>query len=452
MKTHSSQKDSPQFQPRFSLLNYLRPRRPAKMLVRTTISVIVIGSLLLYQALVAQDDKQDTSNQTSEQKQIQRLEKRVKDLEEQLLKNQESLDQNKLNVNQPLKTTVLQHPIDVAFLNYKDRKRILITGGAGFVGSHLTDKLMLAGHEVIVADNMFTGRKRNVEHWIGHPNFDLINHDIVNPLYIEVDEVYHLASPASPPHYMYNPVKTIKTNTVGTVNALGLAKRVNAKILIASTSEVYGDPEVHPQSETYWGHVNPIGPRACYDEGKRVAETLAYAYAKQSNVKIRVARIFNTYGPRMHMNDGRVVSNFILQALEKEPMTIYGDGSQTRSFQYVSDLVDGLIMLMNSNYTGPVNLGNPSEHTIKEFATLIKDQVGSSSQIVHKSAVEDDPQRRRPDISLAKKVLDWEPRVTLKQGLQKTIDYFRKELSRKHYSDGTGVHPNEYQVNHENYV
>merc|ERR1712203_14484 len=273
-------------------------------------------------------------------------------------------------------------------------KRILITGGSGFVGSHLTDRLMLAGHEVIVADNMFTGRKRNVEHWIGHPNFDLINHDIVNPLYIEVDEIYHLASPASPPHYMYNPVKTIKTNTVGTVNALGLAKRVNAKILIASTSEVYGDPEVHPQSETYWGHVNPIGPRACYDEGKRVTETLAYAYAKQSKVQIRVARIFNTYGPRMHMNDGRVVSNFILQALEKEPMTIYGDGSN----------------------------------------------------IVHKAAVEDDPKRRRPDISLAKKVIDWQPRVSLKQGLEKTIDYFRKELSRKHYSDGIGVHPDEYQI------
>ena len=224
---------------------------------------------------------------------------------------------------------------------------------------------MLAGHEVIVADNMFTGRKRNVEHWIGHPNFDLINHDIVNPLYIEVDEIYHLASPASPPHYMYNPVKTIKTITKGTDNALDLAKRVNAKILIASTSEVYGDPEVHPQSETYWGHVNPIGPRACYDEGKRVAETLAYAYNKQSKVQIRVARIFNTYGPRMHMNDGRVVSNFILQALEEEPITIYGDGKQTRSFQYVSDLVDGLIKLMESNYTGPVNIGNPIEHNIE---------------------------------------------------------------------------------------
>merc|ERR1712108_33930 len=235
--------------------------------------------------------------------------------------------------------------------------------------------LMLDGHEVFVVDNYFTGRKRNIEQWLGHENFEMLHHDIVNPLFIEVDEIYHLASPASPPHYMYNPVKTIKTNTVGTVNMLGLAKRTKARTLIASTSEVYGDPEVHPQSETYWGHVNPIGPRACYDEGKRVAETLAFAYAKQSNVSIRVARIFNTYGPRMHMNDGRVVSNFILQALEEEPITIYGDGSQTRSFQYVSDLVEGLIKLMDSNETGPVNIGNPIEHTIEEFATLIKSEV-----------------------------------------------------------------------------
>jgi len=409
---------------------------------RTTVSVIVISSLLLYKALVAQEetDSKNTEKLSNDVK-IQKLEKRVRELES-LLNSKPDLHPTSDHIH----AKYHQHPIDVAFLNYKDRKRILITGGAGFVGSHLTDRLMLAGHEVIVADNMFTGRKRNVEHWIGHPNFDLINHDIVNPLYIEVDEIYHLASPASPPHYMYNPVKTIKTNTVGAVNALGLAKRVNAKILIASTSEVYGDPEVHPQSETYWGHVNPIGPRACYDEGKRVAETLAYAYAKQSKVQVRVARIFNTYGPRMHMNDGRVVSNFILQALQEEPITIYGDGKQTRSFQYVSDLVDGLIKLMNSNYTGPVNLGNPTEHKIEEFATLIKEEIGSDSTIEHKEAVEDDPRRRRPDISLAKKVLDWEPRVSLKQGLAKTIDYFRKELSRKHYSDGNDVHPNEYQV------
>jgi len=427
----------------FSLFNYLRPRRPATMILRTTVSVIVLSSLLLYRALSADNVNNNPEKNNDDKTRIQRLEQRVEELEEQL---QAKRDTQIPKVASKSIFSNHQHPIDVTFLNYKDRKRILITGGAGFVGSHLTDRLMLAGHEVIVADNMFTGRKRNVEHWIGHPNFDLVNHDIVNPLYIEVDEIYHLASPASPPHYMYNPVKTIKTNTVGTVNALGIAKRVNAKILIASTSEVYGDPEVHPQSETYWGHVNPIGPRACYDEGKRVAETLAYAYAKQSKVQIRVARIFNTYGPRMHMNDGRVVSNFVLQALEEEPMTIYGDGSNTRSFQYVSDLVDGLIKLMNSNYTGPVNIGNPTEHTIQEFATLIKAEVGSSSNIVHKAAVEDDPKRRRPDISLAKKVIDWQPRVSLKQGLEKTIDYFRKELSRKHYSDGIGVHPDEYQI------
>lgn len=318
----------------------------------------------------------------------------------------------------------------VKYLNYKNRKRILITGGAGFVGSHLVDVLMKQGHEVVVADNFFTGRKRNVEQWLGHPNFELIHHDIVNSLFIEVDEIYHLASPASPPHYMYNPVKTIKTNTMGTINMLGLAKRVMAKVLVASTSEVYGDPTVHPQPETYWGHVNPIGPRACYDEGKRVSETLSYAYAKQEKVNVRVARIFNTYGPRMHMNDGRVVSNFILQALQNQTITVYGNGKQTRSFQYVSDLVDGMILLMESNYTQPINIGNPVEHSIEEFASIIKGLVGGRSEIIKSQAVEDDPQRRKPDIARAKKYLNWEPKVSLKDGLQRTIDYFKMELER----------------------
>uniref|UniRef100_A0A3B3YEL4 UDP-glucuronic acid decarboxylase 1 n=1 Tax=Poecilia mexicana TaxID=48701 RepID=A0A3B3YEL4_9TELE len=309
----------------------------------------------------------------------------------------------------------------VKFLSEKDRKRILITGGAGFVGSHLTDKLMMDGHEVTVVDNFFTGRKRNVEHWIGHENFELINHDVVEPLYIEVDQIYHLASPASPPNYMYNPIKTLKTNTIGTLNMLGLAKRVGARLLLASTSEVYGDPEVHPQNEDYWGHVNPIGPRACYDEGKRVAETMCYAYMKQEGVEVRVARIFNTFGSRMHMNDGRVVSNFILQALQGEPLTV----------RIFDDLVNGLVLLMNSNISSPVNLGNPEEHTILEFAQLIKSLVVSRSQIQFLSEAQDDPQRRRPDIRKAKMMLGWEPVVPLEEGLNKTIQYFSRELEHQ---------------------
>lgn len=321
-----------------------------------------------------------------------------------------------------------KHPKKVKYLAEKDRKRILVTGGAGFVGCHLVDALMLAGHEVTVVDNFFTGRKSNLEQWVGHENFELINHDVVEPLYIEVDQIYHLASPASPPHYMYNPIKTIKTNSIGTLNMLGLAKRVHARMLLASTSEIYGDPEVHPQPESYWGHVNTIGPRACYDEGKRVAETMCYAYAKQEGVEVRVARIFNTYGPRMHMNDGRVVSNFVLQALQNQHVTIYGTGKQTRSFQYVSDLVNGLILLMNSNTSTPVNIGNPEEHTIEEFAHLIIKYVGSSSKVVYLAKAEDDPQRRRPDIRKAKADLGWTPTVPLGIGLNKTIDYFAKEL------------------------
>ncbi|XP_051161115.1 UDP-glucuronic acid decarboxylase 1 [Leptopilina boulardi] len=352
-------------------------------------------------------------------KELQEAHEKIKNLEKKL-NEMEALINNQVHKSFPI----------VKFLNYKNRKRVLVTGGAGFVGSHLVDRLMLAGHEVIVVDNFFTGRKRNVEHWVGHENFEMVHHDIIRPLYLEVEEIYHLASPASPPHYMRNPVKTIKTNTLGTINMLGLAKRVGARVLIASTSEVYGDPTQHPQTETYWGNVNPIGPRACYDEGKRIAETLSYAYMRQEGVDIRIARIFNTFGPRMHMNDGRVVSNFILQALQNDSITIYGNGKQTRSFQYVSDLVDGLMALMASNYSLPVNLGNPVEHTIEEFAMFIKDLIGGTSTIVELAALEDDPQRRKPDISRAKKYLNWEPKVPLVVGLKKTIAYFAKELQK----------------------
>ncbi|XP_018353840.1 PREDICTED: UDP-glucuronic acid decarboxylase 1 [Trachymyrmex septentrionalis] len=372
----------------------------------------------------------------------------IRDIEEAKIRIRE-LEGKLQHLEAAIKNGVAKDFPTVKFLNYKNRKRILVTGGAGFVGSHLVDRLMLAGHEVIVVDNFFTGRKRNVEHWVGHENFELVHHDIVRPLYLEVDEIYHLASPASPPHYMLNPVKTIKTNTLGTINMLGLAKRVGARVLIASTSEVYGDPNEHPQAETYWGHVNPIGPRACYDEGKRVAETLSYAYMRHEGVSVRVARIFNTFGPRMHMNDGRVVSNFIIQALQNESITIYGSGKQTRSFQYVSDLVDGLVALMASNYTLPVNIGNPEEQTIEKFARIIKSLVGATSEIVELAAVEDDPQRRRPDISRAKKYLNWEPKVPLAEGLKKTIVYFAKELQRTKHSQKNSFKQSSYKNDHD---
>jgi UDP-glucuronate decarboxylase len=318
----------------------------------------------------------------------------------------------------------------ITVLPEHQKLRILVTGGAGFVGSHLVDRLMLAGHAVYVVDNYFTGRKANVEQWVGHPNFQIIIHDVVESIHLEVDRIYHLACPASPPHYQYNPIKTIKTSTEGTLNMLGLAKRVKARMLLTSTSEVYGDPEVHPQKESYWGNVNPIGPRACYDEGKRVAETMMYAYQSQAQVDVRVARIFNTFGPRMHPNDGRVVSNFIIQALQGKDITIYGDGSQTRSFQYVDDLVEGLIRLMEGSYTQPVNLGNPDEYTIQDFATIIKEITGSSSNIHNVEGTEDDPRKRKPDISLAKAELGWEPQVAVRDGLQNTINYFQKEIER----------------------
>lgn len=288
---------------------------------------------------------------------------------------------------------------------------------------------MLDGHEVIVCDNFYTGRKSNVEHWQGHPNFEILNHDIINPLTIEVDQIYHLASPASPVHYMANPIKTIKTNTIGTINMLGLAKRVGARILIASTSEIYGDPEVHPQSEAYWGNANSVGPRSCYDESKRLSESLAVAYNKRENVSIGIARIFNTYGPRMHPNDGRVVSNFIMQALNNESLTVYGSGLQTRSFQYISDLVAGLKKLMNSQVESPVNLGNPDERTICSLAHQIKLILRhSTSNITFNKLPQDDPHRRKPDVDKARDLLDWQPKISLPVGLRRTIEYFAQEI------------------------
>ncbi|WP_008311123.1 UDP-glucuronic acid decarboxylase family protein [Leptolyngbya sp. PCC 6406] len=307
--------------------------------------------------------------------------------------------------------------------------RILVTGGAGFIGSHLIDRLMETNHEVLCLDNFFTGHKRNIQHWFGNPRFELIRHDITEPIRLEVDQIYHLACPASPVHYQYNPVKTSKTNFLGTLNMLGLAKRVKARFFLASTSEVYGDPEIHPQPESYRGNVNPIGIRSCYDEGKRVAETLAFDYYRQNSVDIRVVRIFNTYGPRMLENDGRVVSNLIVQSLKGIPLTVYGDGSQTRSFCYVSDLVEGFIRLMNSDTVGPVNLGNPDEYTILQLAETIQAMVNPEARLKFEPLPQDDPRRRKPDITLAKTALGWEPTIPLTLGLQKTIEDFRARIA-----------------------
>ena len=306
------------------------------------------------------------------------------------------------------------------------RKKVLVTGGAGFVGSHLCERLLNDGHEVVCLDNYFTGQKQNIVHLLSNPYFELIRHDVTMPFFIEVDEIYNLACPASPVHYQYNAIKTMKTSVMGAINMLGLAKRIKAKILQASTSEVYGDPQVHPQVETYWGHVNPIGERACYDEGKRAAETLFINYHKQNNVKIKIIRIFNTYGPRMHPHDGRVVSNFIVQALRNDDITIYGDGSQTRSFQYVDDLVEGMVRMMGTReeFTGPVNIGNPNEFTILQLAEMVIKLTNSKSKIVSLPLPPDDPTQRQPNIELARKELDWAPVIPLEKGLVKTIDYF----------------------------
>ena len=311
-------------------------------------------------------------------------------------------------------------------------KTILVTGGAGFLGSHLCDRLLADGHDIICVDNFFTGTKRNIEHLIERSRFELIRHDVTFPLYVEVDEIYNLACPASPIHYQHDPVQTTKTSVHGAINMLGLAKRLKCRIFQASTSEVYGDPSVHPQTEDYWGNVNPIGPRSCYDEGKRCAETLFFDYHRQHKLQIKVARIFNTYGPRMHPNDGRVVSNFIVQALNGEPITIYGDGSQTRAFCYVDDLVDGFVKLMNSpaDVTGPINLGNPGEFTIRELAELTVELTGSRSKLVFRPLPTDDPRQRQPDVAQAREQLGWQPTIPLRQGLQHTIVYFDRLLSR----------------------
>jgi UDP-glucuronate decarboxylase len=314
---------------------------------------------------------------------------------------------------------------------YNLRKRVMVTGGAGFLGSHLCERLLEAGCDVLCVDNFFTGSRDNIAHMLGNPRFELLRHDVTFPLYVEVDEIYNLACPASPIHYQFDPVQTTKTSVIGAINMLGLAKRCKAKVLQASTSEVYGDPLVHPQTEDYWGHVNPIGTRSCYDEGKRCAETLFFDYHRQHRMNVKVARIFNTYGPRMHPNDGRVVSNFIVQAIQGRALTVYGDGSQTRSFCYVDDLIDGLIRLMNSpdEVTGPVNLGNPVEYSMKQLAELVTRLTKSASPIEYRPLPPDDPRQRQPDIALARSALGWQPRVPVEEGLKKTIDYFQSAFA-----------------------
>jgi len=309
--------------------------------------------------------------------------------------------------------------------------RNLITGGAGFLGSHLTDRLMQADEEVICLDNYFTGRKSNISHWIGHPNFELIRHDATEPIKLEVDRIWHLACPASPIHYQFNPIKTAKTSFLGTYNMLGLARRVGARFLLASTSEVYGDPEVHPQPESYRGCVNTIGIRSCYDEGKRIAETLCFDYQRMHGTEIRIMRIFNTYGPRMLTDDGRVISNFIIQALQGKPLTLYGEGKQTRSFCYVDDLIEGMIRLMNGDKTGPINIGNPKEFTIRQLAEIVRDRINPNLEMIHKPLPQDDPLQRQPVIDLARRELGWEPKISLEEGLQPTIDWFRKALEKQ---------------------
>ncbi len=315
-------------------------------------------------------------------------------------------------------------------MRYGNTKAIMVTGGAGFLGSHLCERLLDQGHEILCVDNFFTGSRRNIAHLLGNPRFEMLRHDVTFPLYVEVDEIYNLACPASPVHYQFDPVQTTKTSVIGAINMLGLAKRVKAKIFQASTSEVYGDPEVHPQPEEYWGRVNPIGFRSCYDEGKRCAETLFFDYRRQHNLQIKVARIFNTYGPRMHPNDGRVVSNLIMQALRGEDITLYGDGQQTRSFCYVDDLIEGFIRLMDTGpeITGPINIGNPGEFTIRQLADLVIEITGSKSKLVHRPLPPDDPRQRRPDITKAQEILGWSPTIDLKVGLEKTVCYFNAYL------------------------